>query len=308
MMNLTCHGHAWRGAFALALLSVAALPAAAAGGRKEGPVGDDKGAFHVDCQSSHLAPDDPIVSPRQPGHSHLHQFFGNRETGATTTPKSLRLRRETTCARDAELNGTSRPADSSAYWVPVLYVSDVPVPAYQLGAYYSSGPRRFRLIRPFPANLRMIAGDPAGRAGGQVGSQNVISWSCEPGQTLLPGSTTEAPTCKTARLDLSIAFPDCWDGRRSDSRDHRSHMAYSQKAGAGWECPATHPVMVPRLKLSLRYPTTGGPLVKLASGPISTAHGDFMNGWNRRELRQAVVRCLKTDRYCGGGDRPVPGR
>jgi hypothetical protein len=38
------------------------------------------------CQFSHMAFDDPIVYPGQPGKSHLHVFFGNTGTNATRPP------------------------------------------------------------------------------------------------------------------------------------------------------------------------------------------------------------------------------
>jgi hypothetical protein len=32
-----------------------------------------------------------------------------------------------------------------------------------------------------------------------------------------------------------------------------------------------------------------------------------MNGWNQRTQARLVARCLRTDKYCGGAERPVPG-
>lgn len=36
------------------------------------------------------------------------------------------------------------------------------------------------------------------------------------------------PVSKRTFLELHVTFPDCWDGVRLDSPDHRSHMAYSR--------------------------------------------------------------------------------
>lgn len=297
--------HGWQIRLGSTLIGLALLvPAVAALGRDKPRVPPALGAFHADCSESHVAPDDPIVFPRDPGASHLHEFFGNRQTNAATTARALRRRVATTCIRDDEAKGAPGPADSSAYWVPALYVDDARVPPAELGAYYSSGPRRFREIKPFPRRLRMIAGDASGRGAQMVGPSHVFLWRCG-GATVVPATRDAAPTCATPDLRLDITFPDCWDGRRLDSPDHKSHMAYSVQAGLRLRCPRSHPVPVPILKLGLRYRTTGGPSVKLASGPAGTAHGDFMNGWNPRELAKLVKRCLNRNKYCGGIDRPA---
>ena len=59
--------------------------------------------FNVRCDSSHIAPDDPIVHPNMAGMSHLHQFFGNRTTNAASTAQSLRGQATTCSARRRQL-------------------------------------------------------------------------------------------------------------------------------------------------------------------------------------------------------------
>lgn len=76
----------------------------------------------------------------------------------------------------------------------------------------------------------MIAGDAAGRSPMMIEPSQVYLWSCG-AETRVPATRTTAPTCSTPDLRLSIAFPDCWDGRHLDSADHKSHMAYSVQAG-----------------------------------------------------------------------------
>ena len=269
-----------------------------------GSIGRGIGTFHADCASSHVAADDPIVFPGQPGASHPHEFFGNHRTNAFTSPAQLRWYPETNCERE----GGHSNADASAYWVPALYVgnSNVPITASTGDAYYSAGYRDVAAIRPYPSDLEVIAGDSTGRTGPFAGRQRVFLWRCAPGQTLVPGTPTSAPTCNTPVLHLDITFPDCWDGAKSDSPNHKSHMAYSQPAAEGWACPPSHPVPVPKLKLGIRYPTTGGPGVRLSSGGINTAHADFMNGWDPSKLAALVRDCLNADRYCGGSSGPVP--
>src|SRR6476660_5815339 len=66
--------------------------------------------FIGSCAFSHMAMDDPIVYPRQPGASHDHSFVGNTTTNAFSTLRTLRAA-STTCKRDGE---------TAAYWMPTL--------------------------------------------------------------------------------------------------------------------------------------------------------------------------------------------
>jgi Domain of unknown function (DUF1996) len=265
--------------------------------------GNNNGSFHVYCGYSHRAKDDPIVFPRGPGMSHSHDFFGPSRLDAFSTNSSIR-KSGSTCIRDDIADKT----DHSAYWVPTLYRGRTAIKPESIIVYYMTGFRSLRAIEPFPQNLRMIAGDAKGQTRALVGAEPAINFLCQ-GGTVAPGSWTTAPTCAKPLMDLVIRFPDCWDGVRSDSRDHKSHMAYSrlipnQKAAA---CPSSHPHQVPAVRLTARYKTVAGPTLRLASGPVSTSHADFMNGWDMKKLKTMINRCLKRDKYCGGGSTPVRG-
>ncbi|HEY3181679.1 MAG TPA: DUF1996 domain-containing protein [Gaiellaceae bacterium] len=89
-------------------------------------------------------------------------------------------------------------------------------------------------------------------------------------------------------LELHVDFPDCWDGKRLDSPDHMSHMAYSRD----YVCPPSHPVKVPLIRAMIRYPIAGGPGVALASGGQFSGHADFFNAWDERALAQLVDDCF----------------
>jgi hypothetical protein len=239
-------------------LAVAFAPAAES---RPAPAGAESAAIPlvVACGFSHRSHDDPIVYPRQKGRSHDHTFFGNRSTDAFSTPTSLRTDRRTTCGL---------PADTAAYWAPTLFVGRRAVKPVALVATYF---RRTSVpIAPFPAGLKVIAGDAHART---AQSTDVAFWSCASG----PRSTT-IPTCSGPRrgLQLHMSFPDCWDGKRLDSGNHRSHMAYS----SGSACPESHPVEVPALSLVISYPVAGGPSAVLSSGRFS-AHADFVNAWDQ---------------------------
>jgi len=284
----------------LLVLAAAAVLVAPAGASAERP--ETKGVFNNICHFSHRAPDDPIVFPGSPGASHSHDFAGNVGTDAFSTPKSLRSD-PTNC--DHYAPGTRRKGDRAGYWFPTLSVAGLPVTPSTVTAYYQSGYRKTRKIRPFPARLKMLAGDSSGRVDGRRNGINIVCANAA--GTLVEGTRTVAPTCAPGTpLVGRVRFPDCWDGRRNDSGDHKSHMAYSRFRGKkNYVCPRSHPVLVPQLILEIIWDTPAGPLTKLASGDISTWHADFMNGWAMRKQTQLVSDCLVPDLYCGLRDSPV---
>ena len=275
---------------AVALVVAAVLgPAALAGGK---PKSGDEGAaisradlvgvnFIENCRYSHQAPDDPIVYPGKPGASHQHTFVGNSTTDAFSSFGSLRSG-ETTCMR---------ADDTAAYWVPALYQGTTEILPVAATVYYRRG--TLAEVNTFPNNLRMIAGDA--KATSPQGMR-ITFWSC--GVASGVDRSAEVPTCPDTRgsfLRLHIRFPECWDGRRLDSPDHKSHMAYATRAG----CPSTHPVEVPQITQIYRYQTRGGEGFSLASGGVYSAHADFVNAWNPGALRKLVEGCLNELVHCG---------
>lgn len=276
---------------AVALVVLAAAAAAAALAAPGQPAGPGPGAspflgvnFVSTCRFSHRAPDDPIIFPGQAGKSHDHSFVGNTSTSADSTLESL-LAAGTTC---------QRPGDTAAYWVPTLFSDGDAVEPLGATIYY-----RRRTIEPvtaFPTGLVMIAGDSKAQS---AQSLRVTFWSCGAEAPLPPSS--EPPTCpgagRGAGLRLHVTFPNCWDGERLDSADHKSHMAYATRA----RCPASHPVEVPALSLIVRYPIAGGDDLELASGGVHSGHGDFFNAWNQAALQRLVNDCLNALRHCGRG-------
>jgi len=220
--------------------------------------------FNISCGFSHRNNDDPIVFPGAPGRSHNHTYIGNRTVDASSTPESL-------------VDGPSSCSDldSSTYWVPTLYEALEPVTPLGALVYYTrhtSGP-----VVSFPAGLKMVAGDASAR---RPQPKGIVSWSCGGGSGK---RFSVVPSCpESSALVLNVRFPNCWNGKTTDSADHRRHMAYS-RAG---ECPQSHPVRLPTLALVLIYPPTSAH-AQLASGKYGL-HGDFMNGWNQQVLAPLV--------------------
>jgi len=269
-------------ALACAVAVAVGLPAADTS--QAGPVkGGEIVAF---CPLSHRAKDDPIVFPRRPGKSHSHDFYGNRSTNPHTTLFTL----------DGSSTNCAPRSDRSAYWVPTVYDDKTPVRTRKATFYYRADNVDPRSVSPYPRGLRVIAGNA--KATGPV-KPLVGQWGCQ-GTGL--GGFDGIPSCPAgADLELLLRFPDCWDGRRLDSPDHKRHMAYST---AG-RCPSSHRVAVPRLEYKIRYASRGGRGVALASGPGYTVHGDFFNAWAAGPLARRIRDCLHEEIKCGPGGRPL---
>ena len=288
--------------------------------------------FLAHCGVSRFAPDDPIVYPGEPGRSHHHTFFGSRAISAHATLRSLRAA-ETTCGRKSE---------TAAYWVPTLFRDGVRVTPLKATAYYTL--RRFSGVRPYPPGLKMIAGDAAAQRPQPLG---VVWWNCGPFSGVRRSSSVP-PRCPPGSggtgatligragrarnprpsLELHVRFPECWDGRRLDSSDHRAHMAYASSlndpparpvvsdgaraepallmVGAaesapqarGGRCPDSHPVRVPSLILIVAYPIRDGRGVVLSSGGQFSGHADFFNAWDQEDLARIVSDCSQGRPRC----------
>ena len=223
--------------------------------------------FVLSCGFSHRNNDDPIVFSEEPGRSHNHTYIGNFSVDASTTPSSL-LGGRSTC--DFE-------ADASAYWMPTLYVGRRAVLPLAGFAYYVK--RTSTPVSPFPAGLKMIAGNAAAR---RPQPRGIAAWAC--GELGNGRRYATVPACaRDHLLQLQITFPNCWNGTGLDSADHKRHMAY---ASAG-RCPASHPTPAPTLIVIVLYPDTL-PQAQVASGRFAI-HADFMNGWNQTTLAGLVA-------------------
>lgn len=237
------------------------------------------GNFASICRFDHRLPDDPIVAPGVPGGSHNHDFFGNTTTNASSTYETL-LGQGTSC---------NRAADAAAYWAPSLSVNGTEIRPLLAQAYYNARGKQ-DVLAP-PAGLKIIAGDGTATTPQPL---SVVAWHC--GDNTPGGLSSTPPTCpQRTPLRLQIRFPDCWDGVNLDSADHKSHMAYSRRAA----CPASHPVALAGLRLTIAYPTRGGSGVTLASGGALSGHADFFNAWDQAELTRLTTYCLNQHHACG---------
>jgi uncharacterized protein DUF1996 len=230
--------------------------------------------------------DDPIVYPGQPGKSHLHAFFGNTTTNASSTYSSLQ-KGATSC----ELS-----EDKAAYWIPAVYSGTTLVSPNSGAFYYRNRIFPPSAVRSFPPGLKMIAGNSSA-SGPQ--STRVVYWDCDGGGS--DQNLDHPVNCGTGVVSANILFPECWDGVHTDSSSHKSHMAYAvDPDGDGRAtCPTTHAVPVPRLIYSLTFPIHDGTKLKLSSGPYYTMHADFINSWVQSKLDSLVTQCIKAQIDCG---------
>jgi hypothetical protein len=275
-------------ALGVGVLIGVALIAPAGTGAASGPAAASVKAlqgvnFVSTCRFSHRLMDDPIVFPRRSGASHDHSFVGNTTTHAFSTRGTL-LGGSSTC---------QRPGDTAAYWMPTLLLDGALVEPRGATIYYRR--RTLDPVRPFPPGLKMIAGQASATSPQDL---RVTFWNCGAASGIMRSSSV--PTCPAGRMNdlrLHVTFPSCWDGRRLDSANHQSHMAYAMRG----RCPSTHPVAVPSISLIFRYPIAGGAGVSLTSGGQYSGHADFFNAWRQPALASLVDGCLNALRHCGRG-------
>ena len=266
-----------------------------------------EGAFRTVCDFSHMAFDDPIVYPGQPGRSHLHAFFGNTGTTASSTADSIANAGNSTC-RGGTINRT-------AYWAPAMIDTKDGTPIkpkglivyYKVSAWVLPGD-----LTSLPLGLRMVAGDPSASAPVQFGP---ASFSCsgyaQGSDANFPDGQTphSLPNCPVGtEVWATIGFPNCWDGVHLDSPDHRSHMSYRPSPNPGLKCPASHPVAVPQVTFQVMYYVTeaNAPLRwRLASDTYDpkipagySMHGDWFNGWKPEIMNAWVTNCDRASKDC----------
>jgi hypothetical protein len=291
----------WRhqATFALIAIVLASLPGTAHAATR--------GAFVVDCRYSHTLQVDPIVAPGVSPFGHLHDFFGNRSTDASSTQDSM-----------ADASSTCEDwDDTAAYWSPTGYLNGVQLTPVRQRIYYFG--ETGRSVQTIPAGLKMIAGNHDATSAAE---NPVVSWNCG-GSTPSAGHPYDCtPYRGTGNQTIDgvvgyVDFPQCWDGVHLDSPDHVSHMAYETASG----CPAGDPVYLPRLRLRVHFgiwdPCAGarpcGPAdpdtnvaLSLSSGPYYTLHADFWNTWRQPALDALVAECLNGHVACGEPDPFTP--
>ncbi len=149
-----------------------------------------------------------------------------------------------------------------------------------------------------PKFLRVLYGDAKQSTNGPANARP--SWTCTGFEDRL---TDLYPICpngsKVARIH---SFPNCWDGKNTDSANHRSHIVFSDPNG---KCPKGFK-NVPQLRITLVYNIPQN--VQIAGQYAVDAfdqekhsprsdHDDFANVMSQRLMNQ-LVKCINSGKRC----------
>jgi Domain of unknown function (DUF1996) len=262
-------------------------------------IASDIGAFRVPCEVSHFGFNDPLVFPGKSGASHLHMFFGNTNVDANSTVDSIANTGNSTCAGGI--------LDRTAYWVPALIddKGNVVLPDSAI-FYYKTGYLGIKPsdVKPMPKGLRMISGNSS-----LSSAQGQGSWGCTETYIGHKDSIQDVlndPRCPAgSHIQLSIEFPQCWDGIHLDSSDHKSHMANP----VGGACPSSHPVPIPVITFNIGFlipqNAQGWHLASdmydyASQGGGFSAHGDWWDGWDTDIEKAWIENCNNASKDCHG--------
>ncbi|TVT22947.1 DUF1996 domain-containing protein [Amycolatopsis acidiphila] len=215
------------------------------------------GSWRIDCGRNtggmHNA-DNLVASPgRSGGAHHVHDYVGNLSTNAFSTDASLAAA-ATTCP----------DGDRSSYYWPVLRLpatDRILVPG-AVSIEYQGSPAGD--VVPMPEFLPASTGNAHDFSSGGKRTEHV-QWGCSgaPGRV-----ARQYPRCAAGERVLRLFdFPSCWNGRTTDSADHRSQLVFPGAAGA---CPiGTFPV--PRLHSNWLTGSRPGRITPSAPFPKSWA-------------------------------------
>ncbi|MFD8147173.1 DUF1996 domain-containing protein [Streptomyces sp. NPDC059708] len=264
-----------------------------------------KGSFTSECgrnENGHFNPDNVIVAPGvSNGAHHMHDYVGNRTTSAFSTNDSLAAS-GTTCA-----NG-----DQSTYYWPVLRLRDGKAERDAKAPGGGQDANVGTILRPkvasisfkgspagpvkaMPRFLRIITGDAKAFSNGTANAN--ASWSCtgfEDRQL-----KDKYPVCpKGSDVVRTFTFQSCWDGRNTDSANHRTHVAFPDASG---RCKKGF-TAIPQLVERITYGVAPGARFAVDSFPEQlhkpvTDHGDFINVMSDALMARAVG-CVNGGRSC----------
>ncbi|MER6409115.1 DUF1996 domain-containing protein [Streptomyces viridosporus] len=277
-----------------------------------------RGTFTSECgvnENGLFNSDNVIAAPGVAnGAHHFHDYIGNQATNAFSSDEEL-ARAETSCVDQG---------DRSSYYWPVLRLqngtqeqdADSPGGGIEGNVGEIVTPKEVTLtfvgnpqgeVTAMPRLLRIITGDAKSFVNGPANAN--ASWSCtgfEDRQL-----KDKYPLCpQGSDVVRTFNFQSCWDGRNTDSANHRTHMAFVDAEG---NCPAGFepvPQLVQRIVYDVDAPSLedGGkttPLFAVDSFPEQlhkpiTDHGDFINVFDE-DLMNEMVDCINEGRTCGSG-------
>ncbi len=159
----------------------------------------------------------------------------------------------------------------------------------------SGGARR---VVAMPKFLRVLYGDAKQTTNGPANARP--SWTCGGFEDRL---TELYPICpRGSKVTRVHSFPNCWDGKNTDSANHRTHIVFSDRNG---KCPRGFK-NVPQLRITLAYDI---PPEIQADGHYAvdafaqekhnprSDHDDFANVMSQRLMNQ-LVKCVNSGKRC----------
>ncbi|WP_052394898.1 DUF1996 domain-containing protein [Kutzneria sp. 744] len=274
--------------------------------------GGASGTFTEDCgtnQNNHHNSDNFIVTPGlDHGALHVHDYVGNRTTTARSNDRSLDAG-GTTCA-----NG-----DKSTYYWPVIRIKQEANGTKN----NQQGPDKGnigRLVEPTSATIKFTSGGAAKVAAAPKFLRSIMgdakevtngaanakaTWTCTGFENRV---TNKYPVCpQGAAVERIMQFPNCWDGKNTDSANHRTHIVFAK---AGGQCPKGTKA-VPQLEYDLVYQSVPNGSVFAVDGfdgqlhSPATDHADTELLMNAQQMG-GVVGCINNGQKCvnnpqGGG-------
>ncbi len=267
------------------------------------PSASDVGAVRIACKPSHMSNDDPLVYPNQQGAAHHHTFYGNTTVNYKSNLATLATTGNSTC------NGGIM--NRSAYWHATMIDTTTKSPVLPDGGalfYYKTGydgvPANM-VVAP-PKGLRMLTGNSKATAASGVKD---VAYMCVPPDGHYQGWNDHIPNCKVGEvMQMAVDFPQCWDGVNLDSPDHKSHMAFAGSYPTANHCPATHPIAIPKITMTLNYKVNSANQAtkwRLSSDNYASTlpggysgHADWVNGWDETIMSGIVKNCLNKQLDC----------
>ncbi|GAA2491004.1 DUF1996 domain-containing protein [Streptomyces gobitricini] len=268
--------------------------------------GASRGSFTTNCgrnENGKFNPDNVIVAPGvSNGAHHMHDYVGNQANDAFASDDDLANGR-TTCRNQG---------DKSTYFWPVLRlqngqneddadadgggkdqnVGEILTPSQVTMNFVGSPVGK---VTAMPKFLRIITGDAKAFTNGDANAN--ASWSCTGFENRQ--LKDKYPICpQGSQVVRTFNFQSCWDGRNTDSANHRTHVAFADGNG---RCPNGFRA-IPQLVQRIVYDVPQGTVFAVDSFPEQlhkpvTDHGDFINVFNNR-LMQQMVNCINGGRRC----------
>ncbi|MVO83951.1 DUF1996 domain-containing protein [Streptomyces sp. p1417] len=269
--------------------------------------GASRGTFTTKCgtnENGKFNPDNVIVAPGvSNGAHHMHDYVGNQATDAFSGDDDL-ANGDTSCRNQG---------DKSTYYWPVLRlqngndeddadadgggrdknVGEIRTPD-QVTLKFTGSP--VGKVTAMPRFLRIITGDAKAFTNGNANAN--ASWSCTGFENRQ--LKDKYPICPDgSKVVRTFNFQSCWDGRNTDSANHRTHVAFADPRSG--RCPGGFRA-IPRLVQRIVYDVPPGPGFAVDSFPEQlhkpvTDHGDFINVFDQR-LMQRVAKCINDGRRC----------